>query len=167
MPNAIPSTPADGNVKVAVATVTAGATPTLTELASAVDISCYLTADGFAFGQEQATITDERLCSTETFNLPGRKSYTLTLTGIDNTNSDLEAEYNEFVETLTEGASRVIVHRSGLPYDEPFAADQKVRMIPVRVGAKTEMAPEANSVLRATVNTFVSGPSELVTLAAA
>lgn len=166
MPNAIPSTPADGNVKVAVATVVAGTVPTLAELADAVDISCYLTADGFSFAQEQATITDERLCSTETFNLPGRKSYTLTLTGIDNTNSELETEYNEFVESLPEGASRVLVHRAGLAYDEPFAADQKVRMIPVMVGAKTEMAPEANSVLRSQINTFVSGPSEMVTLAA-
>lgn len=166
MPNAIPGTPADGNVKVAVATVVAGSTPTVAELTSAVDISCYLTADGFAFSQEQATITDERLCSTETFNLPGRKSYTLTLTGIDNTNSELEDEYNEFVETLEEGTTRVIVYRSGLPFDEPFAAGQKVRLIPVNVGAKTEMAPEANSVLRSTINTFVSGPSTQVELAA-
>lgn len=166
MPNAIPSTPADGNVKVVVATVAAGTAPTLTELESAIDISCYLTADGFAYAMEQATISDERLCSTETFNLPGRKSHTLTLTGIDNTNSDLETEYNEFVDSLPEGASRVIVYRSGLPFDEPFAAAQKVRQIPITAGAKSELPPEANSVLRSMINTFVSGPSTLVELAA-
>lgn len=166
MPNAIPATPADGNTKVVVATVVAGEVPTLADLTDAVDISCYLTADGFAFAQEQATITDERLCSTETFNLPGRKSYTLTLTGIDNTNSDLEDEYNEFMEALPEGADRVVVHRSGIPFDEPFEAGQKVRQIPVRVGANTPVAPEANSVIRSLVNTFVSGPSTLVELAA-
>lgn len=162
----VPSTPADGNVRVVVATVTAGTAPTLTELNSAVDISCYLTADGFAYAMEQATISDERLCSTETFALPGRKSHTLTLTGIDNTNSDLETEYNEFIEALPEGASRVVVYRSGLPFEEAFAAGQTVRQIPVTVGAKTELPPEANSVLRSTVNTFVSGSSTLVTLAA-
>ena len=166
MPNAIPSTPADGNVKVVVATVAAGTVPTLTELESAIDISCYLTADGFAYAMEQATISDERLCSTETFSLPGRKSHTLSLTGIDNTNSELETEYNEFVEALPEGASRVVVHRQGLPFDEPFAAGQKVRQIPIRVGAKAEVAPEANSVLRSTISTFVEGPSTLVELAA-
>lgn len=162
----IPSTPADGNVKVVLATALADpSAPTVAELEAAVDISCYLTPDGFAFAQEQAVITDDRLCSTQTFNKGGRKSYTLTLTGIDNTNSDNEAQYNEFVDTLVEGSSLVAVARYGIPYEEPYAAGQTVRVIPIDVGAKTELAPEANSVLRATVNTFVSGPSELVKVA--
>lgn len=166
MPNAIPATPADGNVKVVIATAVAGDIPTLAELTAAVDISCYLTADGFAYAVEQAAITDERLCSTETFNLPGRKTTTLALTGIDNTNSPLEDEYNEMADTLTEGAQRYAVYRSGLPYDAAFAAGQKVRLIPFLTGVKTEIAPEANSVLRSTWATFPNGPSQLVTLAA-
>lgn len=162
----IPSTPADGNVKVVVATAVADpSAPTVAELEAATDISCYLTPDGFSFAQDQAVITDDRLCSTQTFSKAGRKSYTLTLTGIDNTNSDNEAEYNEFVETLAEGSPRVVYARYGLPYEDDFAASQKVRVIPIDVGAKTEMAPEANSVLRAMVNTFVSGSSELVEVA--
>ena len=161
----IPSTPADGNVKVVVATGVADpSAPTVSELTAATDISCYLTPDGFAFAQEQATITDDRLCSRQTFNEGGRKSYTLTLTGIDNTNSDYETEYNEFVETLAEGSTRVVYARYGLPYEEAFASGQTVRSVPVRVGAKTEMAPEANSVLRAQINTFVNASSELVTI---
>ena len=163
----VPSTPADGNVKVVVATAVADpSAPTVAELEAAVDISCYLTPDGFAFAQEQAVITDDRLCSRQTFNKAGRKSYTLTLTGIDNTNSEYETDSNDFVDTLAEGASRVVYARYGLPYEEAFAAAQKVRVIPIDVGAKTEMAPEANSVLRSTVNTFVSGPSELVEVVA-
>lgn len=164
----VPSTPADGNVKVVLATALADPNaPTIAELDAAVDISCYLTPDGFAFAQEQAVITDDRLCSTQTFNKGGRKSYTLTLTGIDNTNSDNEAEFNQFVDTLVEGSSLTVVARYGVPYEEAYAAAQTVRVIPIDVGAKTEMAPEANSVLRATVNTFVSGPSELVQVGAA
>ena len=163
----IPSTPADGNVKVVLATALADPdAPTVAELEAAVDISCYLTPDGFAFAQEQAVITDDRLCSTQTFNKGGRKSYTLTLTGIDNTNSDNEAQYNDFVDTLVEDSSLFVVARYGIPYEEEYAAPQTVRVIPIDVGAKTELAPEANSVLRATVNTFVSGPSELVQVVA-
>lgn len=162
----IPSTPADGNVKVVVATAVADpSAPTVAELDAAVDISCYLTPDGFAFAQDQAVITDDRLCSTQTFSKAGRKSYTLQLTGIDNTNSDNELEFNEFVEVLVEGAPRVVYARYGMPYESPFVAAQKVRSIPIDVGAKTEIAPEANSVLRSTVNTFVSGSSELVAIA--
>lgn len=165
MPNAIPpATPADGNMRVDVLTAAAGSIPTLTELNAdtVANISCYLTPDGFAFTQEQATITDERLCSTETFGLPGRKSSTLSLTGIDNTNSEYETEYNEMADALTEGADRIVVARWGLPYDTPYAAGQKVRVIPIRVGMKAEQSPEANSVIRSTWSTFVSGPSDLV-----
>lgn len=166
MAQGIPSTPADANVSVMVLTAMAGDAPTVAEITAGVDISCYLTADGFNFAQEQATISDDRLCSNETFALPGRKSFTLTLTGIDNTNSPLEDQYNEFVETLAEGSQRYIVYRWGIPYEDAYATGQTVRVIPIRVGAKTELPPEANSVLRSTVNTFVSGPSELVTVAA-
>lgn len=162
----IPSTPADGNVKVVVATAVADpSAPTVLELEAAVDISCYLTPDGFTYAQEQAVISDDRLCSTQTFSKPGRKSSTLTLTGIDNTNSDNETEYNEFVETLAEGAPRVVYARYGMPYESPFAAAQKVRVIPIDVGTKTELPPEANSVIRAMINTFVSGSSDLVAIA--
>ena len=158
MPNAIPATPADGNVKVVIVTAVAGDAPTLSELNAAVDISCYLTPDGFAYSVEQASITDERLCSTETFNLPGRKTTSLALTGIDNTNSDLEDEFNEMSDVLTEGAQRFAVYRSGVPFGVPFAAGQKVRVIPFLTGVKTEIAPEANSVLRSTWATFPNGP---------
>lgn len=164
----IPATPADGNVKVAVAVTVAGDAPTVAELTAVTtkDISCYLTSDGFGFAQEQATITDERLCSTETFGLPGRKSSTLTLTGIDNTNSEYEEDYNEMADILPERADRFVIYRPGLPYETAFAPGQKVRLIPIKVGAKTEQPPEANSVLRSQWNTFVSGPSDLVKITA-
>lgn len=163
----VPATPADGNVKVAIATVIAGLAPTVAELADSVDISCYLTPDGFNYSVDQATITDDRLCSTESFAAPGRKTATFSLTGIDNTNvTEYEAEYNEMADVLEEGATRYAVSRYGLPFDEPFAAGQKVRLIPFRVGVKTEMAPEANSMLRSTWAAFVSGPSDLVEIAA-
>lgn len=156
----IPSTPSDGNVATwlvpAIADTTA---PTDAELAAgtAVDVSCYLTADGFQLTVDQATITDERLCSTETFGQPGRKSYTLTLTGIDNTNSANEADFNELVEALAEGQDQFLVRRRGLPFDTAVAAGQKVTVIPFKPGVKQDVPPEANSVTRSTWTCFVTG----------
>src|SRR5450756_1108592 len=102
----IPSTPADGNVRVTLVSALANPLePTVAELTagSAVDISCYLTAGGWVPTQDQATIGDDRLCSTQVFGQPGRKTLGLTLTVIDNTNSANAAAYNKAVDALIEG----------------------------------------------------------------
>lgn len=154
----IPSTPSDGNVATwLVPAIADPANPTEAELdaGTVVDISCYLTPDGFALTVDQATITDERLCSTETFGQPGRKSYGLTLTGIDNTNNDTAD--NALVETLVEGQDQFLVRRRGIAFDEPIAAGQKVTVIPFKPGVKQDVPPEANSTIRSTWTGFVTG----------
>lgn len=162
----IPSTPADGNVRVvwvpAIDTTTA---PKVTELtASAMaDISCYLTGDGWNPTGEQATISDPRLCSRQEFGRPGRKTPGLSITVIDNTNTD---DPNLAVETLVEGVEGYFVERRGVPYEEPFKAGQKVRVFPARSGEKQGIAPEANSVLRSTIPQFISGDVVEGTIAA-
>lgn len=157
----IPATPADGNIKtVLVPTVADRSAPKLTEAnaASAVDISCYLTAGGFAYATDQATITDERECTTEVFGLPGRKTRTLSITGIDNTNNDaIETAYNELAETLVEGQEIVAIRRRGKAFDEPFVAGDKVSVIPFQPGVKSEVAAEANSVTRSMWAAFITG----------
>lgn len=166
----IPSTPSDGNVKtVLVSAIADTSVPKITELnaVSAVDVSCYLTPDGFALTVDQATIADERLCSTETFGQPGRKTYGLTLTGIDNTNSDNEDDSNELVDTLVEGASLYLVRRRGKPFDEDFATGDKVTVIPFKPGVKQDVAPEANSVIRSTWTSFVTGTVQVEVAAVA
>jgi hypothetical protein len=167
----IPSTPSDGNVSTILVTAIANtAAPTVTELTAGtvVDVSCYLTADGFALTVDQATITDERLCSTQTFGAPGRKTYGLTLTGIDNTNSADEDDSNELADTLVEGTDLYLVRRRGIAYDTAYAATtQRVSVIPFKVGVKQDVPPEANSVIRSTWQCFVTGDVETeVTVAA-
>ena len=156
----VPSTPSDGNVKTVIVTAIADTSaPKLTELnaVSTKDVSCYLTPDGFALTLEQATIADERLCSTETFGQPGRKTYGLSLTGIDNTNSDNETDDNDLVNALVEGTQLYLVRRRGVPFDQAFAVGDKVTVIPFKPGVKMDVAPEANSVIRSTWQAFVSG----------
>lgn len=154
----IPSTPADGNIKtVLVPTVANLKAPTLSEAtaASAIDISCYLTAGGFALSVDQATIADERECDTITRGRPGRKTPTLAITGIDNTNS--EVTDNALAEALTEGSTWVAIRRRGKAHDAALTSTDVVSVTEFTVGVRSEVAAEANSVLRSVWNTFVNG----------
>jgi hypothetical protein len=154
----IPSTPFDGNMAVwLVPAIADTSAPTVTEITAGADVSCYLTPDGYAPTVDQATIADDRLCSTETYGQPGRKTRGLTITGIDNTNSVHEEEFNLLVDTLVEGTPMYVVRRRGIPYETPIAADQKVSVLPIKPGTKQDVAPEANSVTRSTWPTFVTG----------
>lgn len=156
----VPSTPSDGNVKVLLVPAIADpSAPTVSELTGegVVDISCYLTGDGLALSSDQATITDERLCSTQVFEKPGRKTNTAEVTYIDNTNSPNETDSNEAADTLVEGSSHRVVTRRGVPFEEAVAADQKVSVWPVQAGMSREVAPEANSVIRSIQKLFVTG----------
>lgn len=166
----IPSVPSDGNIATwLVPAIADPKNPTATELAAAsiVDISCYLTKDGFAMTTEQASIPDERLCSTQVYNQPGTKTYGLTLTGIDNTNATDGATPtpaalpNDLVDTLVEGVEQFLVRRRGVPFDTPVAADQKVTVIPFKPGVKQDVAAESNSVTRSTWTNFVTGDVEV------
>lgn len=154
----IPSTPADGNFKVVwVPAIADTKAPKLTELnaVGALDISCYLTGDGWNPTKEQATIPDPRLCSRQEYGRPGRKTPGLSITVIDNTNSDNATDSNEAVETIVENAQGYFVERIGVPYEDDFAADQKVSIYPATAGEKQILAPEANSVTRATIPQFI------------
>lgn len=166
----VPSTPADGNIRTVLVPAIASADLSevlLTEAnaASAKHISCYLTPGGFAITVDQATITDERECDTITRTAPGRKSPTLSITGIDNTNN-AEVTDNDLADALTEGSYWYAIRRRGLPFDTAFAAGQKVSVTGFRVGVRSEVAAESNSVLRSMWATFVDAhepEAEIVT----
>lgn len=155
----IPSTPADGNVATWIVPAIANtAAPSLaTDLASPDDISCYLTNDGFALSVDQATTTDERECSTEVFGQPGSKTWSLSLTGIDNTNSANATTDNLLVDTLVEGTQLYLVRRRGKSYTTPLAVGDKVTIIPFKAGVKQPVPHERNSVIRSTWTCFVTG----------
>lgn len=156
----LPSTPADGNIlTLLVPTVADLSAPTLDEInaATAVDISCYLTPGGFAFTIDQATITDERECDTITRNEPGRVTPSLAVTGIDNTNSPHEDEYNKLVEALVNGQEIVALRRRGLPHTTAVTAAEKVATTRFKPGIRQEVPSEANSTTRSTWTCFVSG----------
>lgn len=157
----LPSTPADGNVLVKILPAVADLdAPTLLEAnaAGAIDISCYLTSDGYAPSVDEQVATDERLCSRQTYEQPGRVTNSLDLTYIDNTNAPNEATDNKAKETLIPGSEHVLLVRRGLPYEDALAAGQKVTLFPIKPGVYRELPPEANSVLKIMQKEFVTGP---------
>lgn len=154
----IPSTPADGNVKTVVCTAIADIkAPKVSELTGGTvkDISCYITAGGFALTLEQESISDDRECDTFTAQQPGRvTSGSPSVTVIDNTGTALEATHNVAAEALT--GTIYIVRRYGPAHDTAFAATtQKVDVFALKVGKKQRLQPEANSVLRSTYPLFL------------
>src|SRR5690625_1173519 len=124
----LPATPADGNVFVGIATAIADTSaPSLaTDLASVVDISCYLTSDGFSPSLSEQTIADERLCSTATFEQPGRHQRSLDVIYIDNSNTE---DANEARETLVPGEAMFLVVRRGKAFDAPIEDEVEVSWI--------------------------------------
>lgn len=163
----LPSTPADGNVKVVlVPTITDAAAPSVAELTAATDLSLYLTSDGFTPGLSEQTVADERLASTATYEQPGRSSRTLDVTYIDNTNSANADTDNEAKDTLVPGSTHYLVVRRGKAWDAAFATGDKVQVWPVKAGQYADQPPEANSVLRTSQKLFVTGEVVTGTVAA-
>lgn len=162
----VPSTPADGMVKVVyVPTIADPSAPTSTELtgASAKDISCYLTADGWTNGVDEQVITDDRMCSTQTFEQPGRYSENLTIKYIENPTSSTD---NVAAVTLVRGTVGYLVERRGVAYDTALAAADKVIVRPIKAGVQKHLAPEANSVLKIEQKVFITGAVVSATVAA-
>lgn len=155
----IPSTPADGNTLVLLLPTFADpAAAKLTETASGVDISCYLTASGWKPSLAEQVTVDERLCSTETYEQPGRSTNSLEVEYIDNTNSENDATFNVAKETLVPHAPQFVLIRTGKPYATPLAVGDKVKIYPIKAGQYNELPPEANSVLKIGQKLFVTGP---------
>jgi hypothetical protein len=154
----IPAIPADGTKRTVMVPALADASqPTLQELTapSAIDISCYITAGGWNPTVDQATIADQRQCSTTDLSLPGRKTPSnLQLQGIDNTNHPTYE--NKLAEAMVEGVDAFLVTRRGLPFTTPWEAGQIVEVVPVTVGVRSSVPEEANSVTRSTWNLFAS-----------
>lgn len=153
----IPGTGADGNVKVVfVPAIADTSAPTVTELTAtgAVDVSCYLTADGWTPGLDEQTVTDERLCSTATYEQPGRSQRSLDIKYVENPGDDTN---NKAATSLTKGTKGFFVVRRGPEQSTEFAEDDVVDVWPVTMGAQAKQPPEANSVLQIAQKAFVTG----------
>lgn len=173
MPNTVTAHLEDGRLKTIfvdeIADVTA---PTVTELTTnPLDLSYWLTSDGFKATHSQDMIDDDREGAAAVGQIPGQEKYSDTsLQVIDNINvkNGESKEANEAVERLTQGTKGYIVRRRGLPTDDAFAAGQIVSVYPVTIGIKTPVAHAANQRQMSTIS-FSADPGsqdETATVAA-
>lgn len=155
---------AEGAVKVAfVPTLADPAAPKLTEITAvgALDISCYLTKDGFGVGGEDEKGTDERLCTKEVFETLGKTRYTIEnliyIYDAQNAGSDSNKAY----ELMKRGTGGYLVVRwGGDAQTDDFAVGDVVDVYPVTLGEQFKQRPEANSKLKVSQGVIVSGPVE-------
>lgn len=135
----------EGNVKVVVTSALANpAAPTLAEVTSAtnVDLTCYITGDGFAPGGEQETRTDRRLCSRQVFGVPGSVTYTIEeLVYVYDPQAVPGDPENRAYEKLAPNSQHFLMVRWGLPYETAFAAGQKLDVYPITAGAQFKNPP--------------------------
>ena len=153
------SLPADGNLKVVWVPVIADTSaPSAAVLngATSIDLSCYLTADGYAPGGDEQAITDDRLCSRQTFERPGRSSDSLELMYVYQAQVAAGTD-NKAFDTLKHLTNGYIVTRWGKDYATAFIATDKVDVLPVQLGKQMKAAPEANSILKISQRSFVTG----------
>jgi hypothetical protein len=148
----------DGNVKVSwVVTIANTATPaSATELnaVSSVDLSEYLTGDGFMPDTGEDEVVDARLSTTQNFTRPGRISESLELQYVwqaQGTPTD-----NKAFTTLTYKAAGFVVVRWGVAYGTAFASGNKVDVYPAVCGIQRKQPPEANGILKVKQKIFVS-----------
>lgn len=166
----IPSTPADGNEKVLLVPAIANTSaPTVAELTApgVVDISCYLTGDGWSPSLSEQVITDDRKCSKQTFEQPGRSQRGLDVTYIDNTNAPNEATDNKAKETLVPGVAQYVVVRRGQDFEDAIAAGDKVTVSPIKAGQYNELPGAANEVLKISQKLFITGTTQVSVAVAA
>ncbi|PWR08573.1 hypothetical protein DKT68_15260 [Micromonospora acroterricola] len=152
------SVPSDGTLRIDfVPTIADRAAPkAATELnaAGSQELAGYVTGDGFAPSGEQATVTDERIASTQTFEQPGRKTKSLSVTYVHNPD---DAANNEAYLTLEEGVTGYIVTRYGVPRAQAYAVGDIVDVWPVTAGEPMKNWNGANSVHTVTQRLFVTG----------
>jgi len=154
--------PADGNVKVVfVPTVADPKNPKATELnaTSALDITCGVTGGGFTTSTDVQTLTDERLCSTQTFEDVGTFTYAIDdIEYIIDPQDVSPTGENKIYQTLVPNTTGFIVVRYGKLFSDAFAADDVVDVYPVKLGPQVKSAPERNTKLRAKQKPYTVAP---------
>lgn len=152
------SVPADGNLKVVyVETIADPAHPTHTECTavSAVDLSCYLTDEGYNPALDEQTVTDNRLCSRKTFQQPGRSQDSLDVAYVYN----IAVPEEDLARlTLVEGVTGFLVCRWGQDFEDDLAAADIVDVIPFKAGVQMKNKPAANTVLTIGQKIFITSP---------
>jgi hypothetical protein len=151
------SIPADGSLLVLwVPTIADTSEPTITELeaGTVLDLTCYITADGWAPATEETASVDNRLCSREDFERVGRSKDSLEITYVYQ-GQEPAALDNKAQSTLRYKELGFIVARYGADYEIDVAVGDVVDVIPAECGIQRKQPPVANERLKIMQKLFV------------
>jgi hypothetical protein len=151
------SIPADGSLKVLwVPAIATPAEPTITEVTAVtvVDLSCYITADGWTPATDEQVSTDDRLCSRQTFERRGRFTDSLQVTYVYQ-GQEPAALDNKAQSTLRAGELGFIVARWGMDYEPDMEIGDIVDVYPAECGVQQKQPPEANGRLKIMQKIFI------------
>lgn len=149
-----PGVPADGNVRISFITTFNGTTLAATVATAGVDLSCYFTADGFNRGMNEAAVADDRLCTTQSGEDPGRYNETLDVIYVYNQQNPVPSD-NLAYTTLPRGTKGFLVVRYAKAYTAAWAALDKVDVIAITAGKQLKNAPAANEKLKVSQKLFI------------
>lgn len=129
--------------------------PTIAEASAGtvVDLSCYLTADGFTTGVTENSVEDTRLCTKQVFETPGDFTETLELTYVFN---NLDEDEDEARLGLTAGVTKFIIARYGVDPEDAISTADIVDVFSFRAGKQRKNTPGRNSVHTITQKLFLN-----------
>jgi hypothetical protein len=133
--------------------------PNVTEIsaASALDISCYLTADGLTLSADETTTTNRRLCSKQEYTIGGTITWSIGALRYVWDPQGLYTDTHDAYQTLAPDSSGYLVVRWGRDAETPIAAADVVDVFAVTLGEQVPQTPEANSELYVTQVPKVTG----------
>jgi hypothetical protein len=129
--------------------------PTIAEVTAGtvVDLSCYLTADGFTTGITENTVEDTRLCTKQVLEIPGDFTETLEISYVYN---NLDEDEDEARIGLTAGVTKFIVARYGVDPEDAISVADIVDVFGFRAGKGRKNTPGRNSVHTITQKLFLN-----------
>lgn len=151
------SVPTNGTVSVIfVEAIADPSAPTLVEITAltSLDISCYLTGDGWQPDTSENNIEDARLCSKQVYEQPGDYTDTAQIVYVFNPASPADDEAHLALPLGTVG---FLVVRWGVDADQPYQVGDMVDVYPVTFGVQKKQTPARNGVHKIMQKPFVTG----------
>jgi hypothetical protein len=137
---------ADGTSKVYwVSTISNTSAPTTTELNAGVDLTPYITADGWSVTTATAKVDVSALNSVDNLSIPGRRDDDIEVTF--KSQGDSAAPWTTFASR----PSGYLVERVGVAYATAWTAAQKVRVFPCTAADRQRVPAAANELVKFTV----------------
>jgi hypothetical protein len=151
----------DGNVRIHwVTTLSSTTSPTATQINAGVDITAFITPDGYNVATSEASVDTGALNSVDDTSLPGRRSDEIEITFKNQ--GDSAAPWTTFAST----PAGFIVERRGVAYATAIAASQKVRVFPVTAGFRNKITVTPNEVEKFSVKFYkTAATSDAATVA--